>query len=164
MPAGAGTRRIQLLDTLRGVAIFGTLGTNIWLFSTVGSGESVVFGGGLPWWVSFDGFFTTLALFFTNGKFLGMLTILFGVGVEIQYQSARRRGRAWPVCYLWRSVLLLFEGFLHYVLVFEFDILMGYAVAAIIVGRSEKVIRRAMWIFGGLHVLLVGAVSLLVPC
>jgi uncharacterized protein len=152
---------------LRGVAIFGTLGTNIWLFSTVGSGESVVFGGGgLPWWVSFDGFLTTLALFFTNGKFLGMLTILFGVGVEIQYQSARRRGLAWPVRYLWRSVLLLFEGFLHYVLVFEFDILMGYAVAAIIVaflvGRSEKVIRRAMWIFGGLHVLLFGAVSLLV--
>jgi len=166
MPAGAGTRRIQLLDILRGVAIFGTLGTNIWLFSTVGSGESLIFGGGVPWWVSFDGFLTTLALFFTNGKFLGMLTILFGVGVEIQYQSARRRGLAWPVRYLWRSVLLLFEGFLHYELVFEFDILMGYAVAAIIVaflvGRSEKVIRRAMWICGGLHVLLFGAVSLLV--
>ena len=29
MLAGAGTRLIQLLDILRGVAIFGTLGTNI---------------------------------------------------------------------------------------------------------------------------------------
>lgn len=28
--------RIRLLDVLRGVAIFGMLGTNIWLFSAVG--------------------------------------------------------------------------------------------------------------------------------
>lgn len=62
--------------------------------------------------------------------------------------------------------MLLAEGFLHYLLVFEFDILMGYAVAAMIstflVGRSERAINRAMWAFGGVHVLLFGAVSLLV--
>ena len=118
--------RIGLLDVLRGVAIFGTLGTNIWLFATVGtSGSPTFFGGGLPWWGSWDGFLTTLTLFFTNGKFLGLLTILFGVGLEIQYRSAKRRGLSWPARYLWRSVLLLWEGFLHYLLVFEFDILMG---------------------------------------
>ncbi len=48
-PQKAG--RIALLDVLRGVAIFGTLGANIWLFSAVGSPESsTFFGGGLPWW------------------------------------------------------------------------------------------------------------------
>ena len=159
--------RIQLLDVLRGVAIFGTLGTNIWLFAAVGvPGSSTFLGGGLPWWISWDGFLTTLTLFVTNGKFLGLLTILFGVGLEIQYQSARRRGLPWPVRYLWRSVLLFIEGFLHYLLVFEFDILMGYAVAAfvvaLLVGRSEKTIRRAMWISGGLHLLLAGGLSLLI--
>lgn len=157
--------RIALLDILRGVAILGTLGTNVWIFSAVGSSDSALFAGGLPWWNSLDGFLTTLTLFFTNGKFLGLLTILFGVGLEIQYQSARRRGLAWPVRYLWRSVLLFVEGFLHYLLVFEFDILMGYAVAAFVVaflvGRSEKTIRRAMWVSGGLHVLLFGALSAL---
>jgi uncharacterized protein len=157
--------RIQLLDVLRGVAIFGTLGTNIWLFASVGDGGSAFFGGGLPWWSSLDGFLTTFTLFLTNGKFLGLLTILFGVGMEIQYQSARRRGLPWPVRYLWRSVLLLFEGFLHYLLVFEFDILMGYAASAIVVaflvGRSEKTIRQAMWVSGGLHLLLFGALSAL---
>jgi uncharacterized protein len=66
--------RIHLLEVLRGVAIFGTLGTNIWIFSTVGSGEASIFGGGLPWWVSFDGFLSTLTLFFTNGKFLEQQT------------------------------------------------------------------------------------------
>ena len=160
-------KRIALLDVLRGAAIFGTLGTNIWLLSAVGSpGSSTFFGGGLPWWASPDGFLTTLTLFFTNGKFLGLLTILFGVGAEIQYQSARRRGLPWTVRYLWRSALLLVEGLLHYLLVFEYDILMGYAVAACVVaflvGRSEKTIRRAMWVSGGLHLLLAGGLSLLV--
>ncbi len=94
----------HLLDVLRGAAIFGTLGTNAWLFSAVGSG-AMIFGGGLAWWASFGGFLTTLALSTTNGKFLRLLTIQSGVGVEIQCQSARRRGLAWPVRYLWRSVL-----------------------------------------------------------
>ena len=166
-PAPRKAGRIALLDVLRGVAIFGTLGTNIWLFSMVGSpGTSPLLGGGLAWWGSLDGFLTTLTLFFTNGKFLGMLTILFGVGAEIQYQSARRRGLPWKVRYLWRSALLFVEGLVHYLLVFEFDILMGYAVSAFIVaflvGGSERTIRRAMWISGGLHLLLAGGISLLV--
>lgn len=171
MPRAAGTEagssgRIALLDVLRGVAIFGTLGTNVWLFATVGTpGSSVFFGGGLPWWGSVDGFLTTLTLLFTNGKFLGLLTILFGVGLELQYRSAKRRGLPWPVRYLWRSVLLFVEGFLHYLLVFEFDILMGYAVAAalvaLLVGRGERTIGRAMWISGGLHLMLAGGLSLL---
>lgn len=166
-PAPWKAGRIALLDVLRGVAIFGTLGTNIWLFSAVGSpGSSPLFGGGLAWWASLDGFLTTLTLFLTNGKFLGLLTILFGVGAEIQYQSARRRGLPWTVRYLWRSALLFVEGLLHYLLIFEFDILMGYAVAAFVVaflvGRSEQTIRRAMWVSGGLHLLLAGGLSVLV--
>lgn len=166
-PTEAGAGRIRLLDVLRGVAIFGTLGTNVWLLAAVGNpGSSALFGGGLPWWASLDGFLTTLTLFFTNGKFLGLLTILFGVGLEIQYRSARRRGLPWTVRYLWRAALLFFEGLLHYVLVFEYDILMGYAVAAFIVaflvGRSERTIRRAMWVSGGLHLLLAGGLSALV--
>ena len=159
-------RRIPLLDVLRGVAIFGTLGTNIWLFSKVGNPNSSAFlGGGLPWWGSWDAFLTTFTLFLTNGKFLGLLTILFGVGLEIQYRSAKRRGLPWPTRYLWRTALLFVEGFLHYLLVFEFDILMGYAVAAFVVaflvGLSEKTIRRAMWVSGGLHLVLAGGLSAL---
>lgn len=58
------------------------------------------------------------------------------------------------------------KGCSNYVLVFEFDILMGYAVAAgivaFLVGRGGRVLRRAMWISGGLHVLLFGVLSVLV--
>jgi uncharacterized protein len=58
----------------------------------------------------------------TNGKFLALL---FGIGLELQYQSARRRGTPWPGWYLWRAALLFVEGLLHYLLVFEFDVLMS---------------------------------------
>ncbi|WP_309501088.1 DUF418 domain-containing protein [Saccharopolyspora gloriosae] len=75
---------------------------------------------------------------------------MFGVGLELQYRSARRRGARWPGWYLWRAALLFVEGALHYVLIFEFDVLMSYAVTSVIVayliGRSDRAVRG--WIIG----------------
>ncbi|MGH3145793.1 MAG: DUF418 domain-containing protein [Rubrobacter sp.] len=162
---GKKVGRIRLLDVLRGFAILGTLGTNIWLFSSVGSG-SILLGAGEAWWSSLDAFVTVLALFVTNGKFLGLLTIMFGVGLEILYQRSRRRGLPWLVPYLWRSALLFLDGLLHYLLVVEFDILMGYAMTAMIVafvvGRGDRAINVTMWVAGALHLLLFGGLALLV--
>ena len=151
----AKSQRIELLDILRGFAIVGTLGTNIWLFANAGDLGAVFGGGG---WDSLDGALEQITLFFTNGKFLGMLTILFGVGLEIQYQSARRRGTPFLPAYIWRSVLLFLDGLIHYFVVVEWDILMGYAVTAVlvafVVSRSDRVIRNVMWAAGGLHLLM----------
>lgn len=163
--SGGGDKagRIPLLDVLRGLAILGTLGSNIWLFSYVANPANPLFSTDSRWWESLEDFLPIATLFLTNGKFLALLTILFGVGLELQYRSARRRGIKWPTRYLWRSALLFIEGFLHYTLVFEFDILMGYAVSAVIVafivGRSDRFIKRAMWLAGGLHVVLFTFVS-----
>lgn len=45
-------KRIVLLDILRGFAIVGTLGTNIWIFAYLGD-LNLVFGNALePWWSS----------------------------------------------------------------------------------------------------------------
>ena len=74
-----------------------------------------------------------VVLFFVNGKLLGLLTIMFGVGLQLKYQQALRRGTAWPGVYLWTIVFLGLEGLLHYTLVMEYDILMSYAVTAFIV-------------------------------
>lgn len=162
---GKKSGRIRLLDVLRGFAILGTLGTNIWLFSSVGSG-SILLGAAEEWWISLDAFVMALALFVTNGKFLGLLTIMFGVGLEILYQRSRRRSLPWLVPYLWRSSLLFLDGLLHYFLVVEFDILMGYAMTAIlvafVVGRGDRAINATMWVAVVLHVLLFGSVALLI--
>jgi len=148
--------RVEALDVLRGVAILGTLGTNIWIF-TDPNGPAGVFAGlagaGVEQWLRF----------LANGKFLALLTLLFGVGLELQYRSARRRGARWPGWYLWRAALLLVEGLLHYVLVFEFDVLMSYAVTSMLVayliGRSDRAVRAWVIAAATLHVALVALLT-----
>ena len=153
--------RIRLLDILRGFAIFGTLGTNIWLFAHLGD-LNFLFGSGTEWWTSVDHFLRLLVLFLVNGKFLGMLTILFGVGLELKYRQALRNHAPWPGTYLWICLFLLVEGFLHFALVMEFDILMSYAVTAVLVAYivrgGDRRINRVLKILGGSYALVMLAV------
>jgi len=156
----ADTRRIPVLDLLRGIAIVGTFASNAWLFAHP--------CGPAAWLVdSLDGTAAspveTFLRFLANGKFLALLTLLFGVGMELQFRSAARRGVRWPGRYLVRAAVLFVEGLLHYVFVFEFDVLIAYAVTSVIVafliGRSDRV--ATAWIagVGALHVLVVGALT-----
>jgi uncharacterized protein len=161
----SGRGRIDALDVLRGVAILGTFGTNVWLFAEP---------GGPAAWISTafsesDPLETALQTL-TNGKFLALLTLLFGVGIELQYRSAVRRGNPWPGRYPVRAAILLVEGLVHYVLVFEFDVLMGYAIAsflvAYLVGRSDRAVRAWAGAVGAVYVaalLAVTALSLAAP-
>ncbi|MET9340441.1 DUF418 domain-containing protein [Nonomuraea sp. NPDC003804] len=152
------TTRIDALDVLRGVAIMGTLGTNIWIFTVPAGPAGILAMGGAP------GTAETLLRFLSNGKFLGLLTLLFGIGLELQYRSAVRKGLTWPGRYLWRAALLFAEGLLHYILIFEFDVLMGYAITSMVVayliGRSERTVRIWMVAAGTVHVTLVALLTL----
>lgn len=153
--------RLPLLDVLRGAAILGTLMTNVWIFASPGSEWSVVQGGLDP---STANPAETAFRFLADGKFLSLLTILFGVGLAIQYDSAARRGDPWPGRYPRRAAFLFLEGTVHFVLVFAWDVLMGYAVTALLVAwllaRSERVRRIAMWAAAGTHLTLIALVTL----
>jgi len=154
--------RIRLLDILRGAALFGTLGTNIWLFAHLGD-LAYLFSYDFDWRTSADHFLRQFVLFLVNGKFLGMLTILFGAGLELKYRQALRKGRPWPGTYLWVCLFLLLEGFIHFTLVMEYDILMSYAVTAAIVAfivkGGDRRIRRALWGAGVFHATLLLAIQ-----
>lgn len=158
-PAAAGSR-IQPLDVLRGVAILGTLGTNIWIFTDPRGPAGVLDS------LETAGVAETLLRMISNGKFLALLTLLFGVGLELQYRSAVRRGRRWPGWYLWRAVLLLAEGTLHYLLIFEWDVLMAYALVSLLVagmvGRSDRVVHAWMAVSAALHLALIGLLTVAV--
>jgi uncharacterized protein len=146
------SRRVQSLDVLRGVAIIGTLLTNIWIFA-IGFGADPVYLLGKS-----EEFLVPLSNAISNGKFLGLLSILFGVGMAIQFESAVRNGLRWPWRYEWRSLLLLADGFVHFALVFEFDILMGYALVGIVM--APLLLLRTRWLVvatvlaGALHLAL----------
>lgn len=151
-------QRLPFIDMLRGFAVLGTLGTNIWIFAYLGDLSYITTSNYSGWW-SFHDFLRMVVLFFVNGKLLGLLTIMFGVGLQLKYQQALRRGTAWPGVYLWTIVFLGLEGLLHYTLVMEYDILMSYAVTAFIVSfivrLGDKVMTGAFYLFGGFHVLLI---------
>jgi uncharacterized protein len=155
-----GRGRIDALDVLRGVAILGTFGTNAWLFAEP---------GGPVAWISTAfadaGPLETALRTVSNGKFLALLTLLFGVGIELQYRSAVRRGNPWPGRYPVRAAILFVEGLVHYVLVFEGDVLMGYAIAsfvvAYLVGRSDRAVRAWAGTVGAVYVAALLAVTAL---
>lgn len=158
---GKGSR-LRLLDILRGFAIMGTLGTNIWIFAHLGDLNYILTFIENEWWASFQDFIRVFVLFLVNGKLLGLLTIMFGVGLEMKYKQALRRGRPWPGLYIWASIILMAEGLIHFILVMEYDILMSYGFTAIItafiIKGGDRAIRMAMKIIGGLH----GAIMLLI--
>ncbi|HEY9378915.1 MAG TPA: hypothetical protein VIQ02_17705, partial [Jiangellaceae bacterium] len=156
-------KRIGVLDVARGIAILGTLATNIWIFTDP---AGIIGYLDRPMPAVFHGFeeaVQAIARQFANGKFLGMLTLMFGVGLELQRRSALRKGRPWPGRYPWRATLLFVDGLLHYLLVVEFDILMGYAVTGVVVAAvlatSPRSQRAWMWTAASIHVLLISALT-----
>nr|WP_246102509.1 DUF418 domain-containing protein [Streptomyces piniterrae] len=171
---GVARARLPLLDVLRGVAILGTLMSNVWIFAGPGAEWGVLSGNtGISAGAdltSLAGMAETVFQSLANGKFLSMLTILFGVGLAIQFRSAAKRGQPWPGRYKWRALFLFAEGTVHFVFVFAWDVLMGYAVVALLVAwlltRSARA-QRVTWIaMGGLHLAamtLLTAATLLAP-
>lgn len=161
--AAPTTRRIAALDTARGIAILGTFGTNVWIFTeprgmigyleTVGD-ESLPIRG-----------LQTLA----QGKFLGLLSLMFGVGLAIQQASAARHDRPWPGRYWRRALVLFLDGLVHFLLVAEFDVLMGYALVSFLVS-ALLILRprgRARWAIGAiavhLTVVALAVVGMMLP-
>ncbi|BDH58634.1 DUF418 domain-containing protein [Tsukamurella sp. PLM1] len=151
------TRRIASLDVARGLAILGTFGTNVWIFTEpagmVGYLDTVG-AESLPIRV-----LQTLA----QGKFLGLLSLMFGVGLAIQQASAARHDRPWPGRYWRRALVLFLDGLVHFLLVAEFDVLMGYALVSFVVS-AMLILRprvRLRWAVGcaALHLSMVALVA-----
>ncbi|MEH7604814.1 DUF418 domain-containing protein, partial [Priestia megaterium] len=156
--------RIRSLDILRGLAILGTLGTNIWLFAYLGDINYIFTFTHNKWWLSGDDFLRILFLSLINGKLLGLLAIMFGVGLELKYQQSKRLNQTWPGRYIWLSLILLTEGLLHFIFVLEYDILMSYAVTAIVVSFIVKMrktlIRITMISAAAIHLFFIVLVFL----
>lgn len=150
--------RIRLLDILRGFAILGTLGTNIWIFAHAGDLNYITTFNQSGWW-GLDDLLRMIVLFLVNGKLLGLLTIMFGVGMEMKYQQAKRKGKPWPGVYLWVVLFLILEGLLHFILVMEYDILMSYGVTAIIavfiLKGGDRLIARTMNVIGSVFAIAI---------
>ena len=123
----ADPSRITSLDLVRGVAVLGILLMNVVSFKY----------GQVPYWnISAGGSETWLdwavgiaGEIFVDQKFMGLFSLLFGAGVMLFIDRAAQRERHPVRLNLWRNVLLLGIGVLHYQL-WDGDVLMVYAVSS----------------------------------
>jgi uncharacterized protein len=117
--------RIQIVDILRGFALFGILLVNMAIFSQ--PFQSILFPADpeMPW---YDWIATWLIHFLAEGKFYAMFSLLFGLGMILLMERIEARGRRFAPFYARRLLALLLIGLVHAFLIWPGDILIIYAL------------------------------------
>jgi len=138
------TERIQILDILRGFAVFGILAINIGGFASPAFYPGYLPPEYLPW---YDQLAEMLMLFFAEGKFYTIFSFLFGLGFSVQLARAEAKGRDVRSFYPRRLWVLLGLGLLHTVLFWIGDILRHYALLgfALLAFRNRSNRTLAIW-------------------
>ena len=121
-PAQVG-ERVELLDVLRGFAVFGILLVNVLFYSA-----PLAFAHGGQWDSAADRLARGAVVFLAEGKFYALFSFLFGMGLALQAERARSRGSRFVPLYLRRLAVLLLIGLIHAYLVWWGDILHIYAL------------------------------------
>ena len=124
----AENQRIEALDVVRGFALLGIFLMNIeWFNRPIASlGEGMPRGlSGLDWLAS--GFIA----YFVAGKFWTIFSLLFGMGFAVMLVRAERAGRKFTKVYLRRILALAAFGGVHFIYLWEGDILFSYSVGAL---------------------------------
>ena len=135
--------RIDVIDVLRGIALFGILAANMRTFNAPGQiYADIEFLFHSPADLAGQAFID----FFITGKFITLFSFLFGIGFAIQMTRAEERGSSVSF-YPRRLSILLLIGLIHAWLIWWGDILVGYAITGFLLmlfrRRSQKTI--AIW-------------------
>lgn len=117
--------RIQLIDIVRGFAIFGILLVNMEMFHQSFMGYAY---GLNPPTTLLDQWARWFIAFFGEAKFYSTFAFLFGLGMAIQYERAQAKGVRFVPFYLRRLAVLLGFGLIHAYLCWVGDILILYSV------------------------------------
>ena len=139
------SERIELLDVLRGVALFGIFVVNLPLIGLPFSeamGEASVWDTG-----NADTWTAALVRMLAENKFMALFSTLFGMGLALQVDRATNRGVQLSSFYPRRLLVLAVFGVCNAVLIFFGDILLPYAIAGTVLYLMRECTPRAMlWI------------------
>jgi uncharacterized protein len=120
------TERVELLDAVRGLALFGIVTANMILYSLyLDLPEAAKKAMATH---ASDRVLDFLELFLIEGKFYTIFSVLFGTGFSVLLSRTRAKGRAFHRFYLRRVAILYLIGLAHAVLFFPDDILEAYAI------------------------------------
>lgn len=152
-PVGKG-ERIQVLDALRGFAIFGILVINTRVFSgysfmTDGQKNELILA---DLNAAFDWFHS---LFFAE-KFYTLFSLLFGIGFAIQFLRTSSTGRSFTMHFSRRLFFLLLIGIVHLWGIWFSDILTIYALCGYVIILFTHFSNRALLWTAFLVLLLPG--------
>ncbi|MDQ3289125.1 MAG: DUF418 domain-containing protein [Pseudomonadota bacterium] len=150
-----GTERLEVLDALRGFALFGVLLVNLRSLSLYGllpahAREALP---SAPW----DRVLAMVNATFVDGAFITMFTLLFGVGFSMQMQRTRHRPGGISL-YVRRLLILFAIGVVHAWLLWWGDILRYYALLGLLLIPLARLSTKALAWGGVLMVLLAPVV------
>jgi uncharacterized protein len=121
-----GPERIDMLDALRGFALFGILLMNLEAFT----GPILLAMTGIDGRLEgADRWSDAFIYIFVQGKFWTLFSTLFGIGFAVMFERLQARGGDFQAIYRRRLRALLAFGLMHALLIWEGDILLTYALA-----------------------------------
>jgi uncharacterized protein len=142
------SQRIELLDALRGFAIFGILMVNMPLFFKPVTSMLLGYTGSEN---SLELISQLFIKFFFEGKFYVLFSMLFGYGFWLFINRTSADGKSIIPTFRWRVFFLMLFGIAHIVFLWAGDILLWYAILGFILLLYRKVsdrglIKWAVWL------------------
>ena len=131
-----GKERLASVDTLRGVAVLGILGMNIYVYSLpyMAYANPTVMGGftgpdRLAWWITH---------MFFSFKMMPIFSMLFGAGLMLMHERYTPRGISFKKFWYRRVLWLMLFGAIHGYLLWTGDILFLYSVCGLFLYLFRK--------------------------
>jgi uncharacterized protein len=156
--AARSAERIEILDALRGLALFGILLANIlvwsgWVMMTDGQRLELAGSDSVAWQYRFHHLLI-------DGKFYTIFSLLFGAGFALQLARLSRRGADGLRIYRRRVLILLAMGLVHSWLIWDGDILTLYALLGLLLPVFHKWSERNLLIAAAVMIFVVPAAGI----
>jgi uncharacterized protein len=148
------SERHQIIDIVRGFALFGVLALNLLWSARYATSDSAPTGAFVSG--AFDDISMLLSELLISHKFYAIFSLLFGLGLAIQLERGRARDAPVLGTYARRVLVLFAIGAVHALLIWSGDVLHIYALLGfllIVFSRcSNKALLGSVAVFFGLAV------------
>ncbi|MBI2213382.1 MAG: DUF418 domain-containing protein [Acidobacteria bacterium] len=144
----AVTERVEVIDIVRGLALFGILAANMRGFA----GPAKAYIDPASFWPSLpDRIAQAFIDTFIQGKFVTIFSFLFGVGFAVQLDRGAAKGVKIGRLYARRLAVLVVFGIVHGMMIWFGDILLAYALTGflLLLFRRRKDTTLISWAIVG---------------
>lgn len=151
-----GKNRVESIDAMRGFALLGIFIANMLLFHT-----PLLYIDPFTYFNSASDVVTFKWLdIFIEGSFYPIFAMLFGYGINMQYEKAKAADLSFAPMMARRLTLLAIFGLIHGILIWSGDVLFPYAMMGLVMIALVRI--PAKWLMSIAVVLYVGSMGLFI--